>query len=416
MPERSAEYLCVLGVVLAAALWSHHIQQYHIFRIADSDEYYTMAEQFAANVTVTASAPYAYRVLTPWIVARCCPQDIQHGFLVVNVIAGALGAVLLTMWLARYVPDPRIRVLVTAAYVWEWHQPVRFVYYYPAYVEPLFLVCLPLGLFFVERVVDDPSALNVAMLIAISTVGTLAREIMVFVPMLALWHRRLRARGRAPAVAFGAALAAGLAAWLFAHRGTNPRAVFPFSVTVPYQLQHKPLFTLFLAWFITFGPILAIVGYDWRNAWSLLRRERHLGGFLLVCMVLAYVGGHDTERYLAWAAPVVYAVIGRAIIRHREALSSVGLVATLLVAQLVSEHVFWAIPSPSNAVAAFTESPTPAAMLYAALNRLFVIDDFNGNLWSDFGSPQFHLALLGLYGAVSALVVVWMHQRTRRNG
>src|SRR5215510_3150521 len=127
--SRVVEYACVLVVVLLAAWWSQHIQKYQVFRIADSDEYYIMTEQLAAGTTLTASSPYVYRMLTPWIVARCCPSNIQRGFLVVNVIAAALSAVLLTMWLATYVGDPPVRLLMSAAYVWEWHQPVRFVFY-----------------------------------------------------------------------------------------------------------------------------------------------------------------------------------------------------------------------------------------------------------------------------------------------
>ena len=47
-------------------------------------------------------------------------------------------------------------------------------------------------------------------------------------------------------------------------------------------------------------------------------------------------------------------------------------------------------------------------------NRVFVIDDFHWNLWSNFGSRPFHLVQLALYLAVSAAVVALMHRGAMR--
>jgi hypothetical protein len=407
----------VLGLVVAASLWSAHIQHYQVYRYWDSDEYFTLAEQLAAGRPVTASAPYVYRVLTPWIVAHCCAADIQRGFLIVNIVAGALSAVVLAVWLRRFVTDWRIRVLVTAAYIWEWHAPVRFVYYYPAYVDPLLLLFLPLGLIFVERTAERPTALNIVALIAITGAGVLAREMMLLVPLSALLHRRLwtATRGAARLTVFAGPIAAALIATVVAHRGTVPRVAYSFSEAVLYHLQHKPIFSLALSWFMTFGPVIAIVLYDWRDAVEFLRMHRHLAAYLVACAAFAYVGGHDTERYLIWAAPVVYVLVGRALVRQRAVLRGAALAAALVIAQMVSERVLWGIPDPTRAVTAFSDLSGAVAKTGSILNRLFVIDDFHWNLWSNFGSRPFHLLLLGLYAAFSALVIVWMRSRSVRD-
>ena len=75
-----------LGIAAAAALWAYQIQVFQVFRYWDSDEYFLMAQQFAAGDNVTAAAPYAYRVLTPWLVATCCADNIQLGFLILNLL------------------------------------------------------------------------------------------------------------------------------------------------------------------------------------------------------------------------------------------------------------------------------------------------------------------------------------------
>jgi hypothetical protein len=413
-PQRHrGELIWVIGIVIAANLWSAHVQRYQGFRLWDADEYYALAEQLAAGQPVTASAPYVYRVLTPWLVAKCCPTHIQRGFLIVNVIAGALAAVVLALWLRRFVSDWRVRVLVTAAYIWEWHGPVRLPYYSPAYVDALLLMFLPLGLIFVERTAERFNGLNVAALIAITGLGVLAREMMLLVPISALLHRGLwaRTRGAGRVVALGGPIAAAAAATWIAHRGTDPRVAYSFLAAVGFQLTHKPLFSLVLSWFMTFGPVIAVVLYDWRDAVAFLRRHQNLAAYLVLCAVLSYVGGTDTERLLSWAAPVVYVLIARAIERNWSVLAGSALAGVLLAAQLISERVFWGIPNPTSSATALTDVPGTLHKVYSVLNRLFVIDEFYWNLWSNFGSRPFHLLLLALYAAFSAVVIVWMTRR-----
>jgi hypothetical protein len=157
----------------------------------------------------------------------------------------------------------------------------------------------------------------------VTIVGVLSREMMMLVPLVAFFHRRLLPRERLGIV--GVVMAAAVTAYIAAHRGTIPRVL-----------------------------------------------------------------------------------IGRAILRHRDALSSGRLLALLLIVQLVSERVFWGIPDPTSAVTAFKDLPTLGTRVYSFLDRLFVIDDFHWNLWSNFGSRPFHLLLLALYAAISAIVIVWM--------
>src|SRR5947208_16694825 len=109
--------------------------------------------------------------------------------------------------------------------------------------------------------------------------------------------------------------------------------------------------------------------------------------------------------------PILYVLVAAAIERNTAVLSRAALAATLACAQAISERIFWPVPDPGSAVASWHELPTLAAKTYSVLNRLFVVDDFHWNLWSNFGSRPFHLLLLGLYVAFSAAVVAWMRSR-----
>ncbi len=410
---RVREFACVLLLVAIAGTWAHHTQAYRLNRLWDADEYYKLTEQLAAHTTVTAEAPYAFRVLTPWIVARCCASDITGGFLAVNVIAGVLTALLLVIWLRRFVDDWRIRVAVVAAYAFEWHAPVRYVYYNPVYTDPLFIAALLLGMIFVDRAARSSRWIDISALTLITLLGTLAREVMLLVPVCALFHPAL-GRGRERAIAslrLLGPLAAAFVALVFARYGTATRGDYSFASAALYHLTHKPVFSALLAWFLTFGTAIVVIVFDWRDAGRFLARNAHLGVFLAACAVLAYFGGHDTERYLIWSMPVVYGLLARAIWRNRAVLDSAWLIATLGWAQAISARVFWAIPNPEARVASLDELPGRASKLYAILNRLFVIDDFHWNLWSNFGSRPFHVALLAIYVAFCAAVLVWMQSR-----
>jgi hypothetical protein len=135
---------------------------------------------------------------------------------------------------------------------------------------------------------------------------------------------------------------------------------------------------------------------------------------LVLGLALAYVGGHDTERYFFWVMPVVYLLIAQSIERHYAVVSSAAVAGILIAGQLVAQRVLWAVPDPGTAVTPLSDVRGTLATLYAIANRVFVIDDFHWNLWSNFGSRPFHLVQLGFYLAVSAAVVALMHRGSMR--
>ena len=405
-----------LAIAVAAAGWAWYIQVFQVFRYWDSDEYFLMAQQFAAAEPLTGAAPYAYRVLTPWLVAACCAADIQRGFLLVNVLSGIALSILLIYWLRHFVSRPGVRVVMAAACALQWLAPIRFAFYYPAYVDPLFQVFMVAALIAGEHVISRPSigaGLAYALLIG---VGTLARETMLVVPTCAMIgglqaHRQEAARRVGWAVL---GLTAGIIAYVVARALIDPRGEYRFVDAIRLQLANKPLFSLPLAPFLAFGPMIALIAYGWRPTWEFLKRRLDLGALLALCVVLAYVGGTDTERLLFWALPVVYLLIAQSIERHYAVVSSAAVAGILIAGQLVAQRVLWAVPDPGTAVTPLSGVSGTLATLYAIANRVFVIDDFHWNLWSNFGSRPFHLVQLGFYLAVSAAVVALMHRGSMR--
>ena len=99
--------------------------------------------------------------------------------------------------------------------------------------------------------------------------------------------------------------------------------------------------------------------------------------------------------------------------RHRELPDDHQPAGHLLAGQLLAERVFWAVPDPGSAVTPLA-GVGGLARLYAIANRVFVIDDFHWNLWSNFGSRPFHLVQLAFYLALSATIVVLMRRSAVR--
>lgn len=405
------EWTLALGIALAAVAWGWLTQSYQVFRLWDSDEYFLIAEQLVAGTTVTAATPFAFRLLTPWVVAQCCPQDIQTGFLLVNLAAGVLTALLLVAWLRPFVARADVRLLMVAIFAFQWQAPLRFAFYYPAYVDPLFQVFMLAGLALAHTLWHRPTMAVGTLYVVATVIGTLAREMMLLVPAAALAGAAI-AGGRHRVALAGwsvAALVAGVATFAAARLGTAPRQGYTFGDAILLHLSNKPIESLALTWLLTFGPVLAVVAYDWRATARFLRERPDLAVLLAGCFGLAYVGGHDTERYLFWAMPVVYLLIGRSLERQRHALSGAA-VALLVAGQALAARVFWPVPDPETTVTALTDVAGLWARVYAVLNRVFVIDDFHWNLWSNFGSRPFHLVQLAFYGGI-ALAVVWLMRR-----
>jgi len=181
------------------------------------------------------------------------------------------------------------------------------------------------------------------------------------------------------------------------------------------QWIRKPPSAYFLAWFTAYGPVLALLVFDWKHVVRDLREQQHLLSFLGLCTVLAFFGGSDTERFVFWAMPIVYMLVGRSFERHLYVFKGSVIGAGLMLAQAVSARIFWPIPDPASETAPLASGASFGERVYAVADRVFVIDHFHWNLWSSFGSQPFRLVRLSLYLGVTALVVFVLWRRSRES-
>jgi hypothetical protein len=414
--------LCLAcAIVTLFALVSGRLQKPTPVVVWDAGQYYSMARQFAAGRAPYAESPYVFRVGVPWLVSKMWPRDPARGFFIINLASGFAIAVLLTMWLRTWGIASWIPLAMVALVAAAWHGPVRYIYYNPGYVDPPFIALLLVGLLLIHSIAHTWSAGKIVLLALLSTAGGLVRETMVLVPVcfllvngpvtaFVMGQRRSRP---VPAWALLLPLVACVCAIALTHRMVAVDVTERSSmVQAAYQWLHKAPDSYAMGWLATFGPVLAIVAFDWRRALRFLADHEWLAAFFVGCAAVAFLGGSDTERFAFWSLPVVYLLLARAIERHANVLRSASLVAGLVVSQAVSARVFWGIPDPhaESVVALGLKSVWPDR-IYGVLNRLFVIDSFHFNLWSSFGSRPFRLFRLGLYVVVTGGFMWAMHSR-----
>ena len=334
---------------------------YHDGQGWDGVSYFQMAQSIAHRERPSAIGPFAFRLGTPALVAWLFPGNLLLGFKLINLAACLLSTALLTLWLRRFIENPWLRLALIAAYLTQWHAPLRFTAHYAAYTDPwLFVFVLgallrthsnPPGSPLILR--SEPPSLAAREgrrsegrtkpgwvpldgfgwgLALLCLVGALFREAVVAVP-LALF---LASRGRQWLPLLGGIL--GITA---THVLATQTDSYSFARTVGQWAYNKPLPVYVHGLFIAFGLALVLPLYFWRTSAEWLKSQPVLAWTLASFLVLGWVGGSDTERIVYWAMPIVYALFGAILEAH--ALPK-GFLVALAALQLLSHRVFQTLP------------------------------------------------------------------------
>ncbi len=419
----AATLLMACAIVGAATLISRRLQPRASTIVWDARQYYRVTRDFVAGDRPYAESPYVFRIGLPCLVAALAPADPRSGFLAVNVVCAFAIGVLLAVWLTEWGIGRSLCLGAVALFAAAWHGPARYVYYNPAYVDPPFIAFLIAGLLLIRSIDRRYSASGVVALTLLVAAGTLVRETMVLVAASFVlvsnpvrhWLNGSRTGNAIPVAARFAPLVAGFAGLLLTHAVVTVDVSERSSmVGAALQWLHKAPDSYVMGWLTAFGPVAAIVLFDWRRALAFLAEHEWLVGFFLLCVALSFFGGSDTERFAFWSMPVVYLLLARAVERHLPALRRGVLPAAIIVAQAVAARVFWGIPDPQDeAVVSLANSPGLAVRAYGIVNRLIVIDAFHWNLWSTFGSRPLRLLRIALYAAVMAAIIWTLRRRER---
>lgn len=390
---------------------------------SDGVTYYAVAEQLSKGFVPKASAPYVYRIGTPLLAALLSDAlgtDLILSFKIINIVGNLITVVLLALWLRRHLHNVIVRMIMVLLFVTQWHSPVRFVHFYPVYVDPLSFTFLLAGLLLIHSFVARPKFLTTCCLSALSFTGVMFKEIVFVIPLAllfstnfligegdlflqsaSLWFVRALKKFTPRLVLPLISGAIGLLIVRFVAFRTDNLSFLREALKCAYS---KPFLAYLTAWFITFGPVIVLAVYDWRRNLLFLRDNQHLLIYLAGFAVLAWVQGQgEMERTLYWAMPVVYVLVGRSM-QNLSGLLTVRLISVLAVAQLISQRAFLSIADPT-----LTPTFAPHALIPASLKALLSYC----NMWSYFCDPRVLYIYLFLYLSLSVVIIIWLSRNAR---
>ncbi len=369
--------------------------------------YLSIARQTAAgHFPITDEAPTVYRLGAPVLAGlldRFTGWDLLTCFQLVNGTANVLTVALLVAWLRLFLGDWRVRVALVLAFLLQWDTPVRWLYFFPPHTDPWMWTFVLAGLIAVERCRARPTPGRIALVAALAVVGVCFREIVLIVGLvLPFTGNPLRPgppgeRWRVLWPRF-VPLAAGLLTMAALRLAVRREGTYDFAWTAVHYLFTKPWPAYVVSWFSAFGPILWLAILRARRAGRFLAERQHLAVYLAAFAALAYMGGSDTERFLYWAMPVVYVLIGRTLEDRTDPWPRSLLVGLAGMQLIAGRAVFWpAIPIHS-------ELARHAPPLLTPFGRDIPFND----LFSD-SAPHLQTFFLFLeYLALGAALGVWL--------
>ena len=351
----------------------------------DGAQYAQLASQ-CGREQLKALEPFTYRIGVPCLAAMASSTP-KRGLWMVNIAASVLLIFLLDAWLRRHLSG-RVAVVVLAGFALHWVAPLRQVWWYPTYIDPAAL-CAMVGALLAARSVI-PFAL-------ICFAGALIRETTIVVPLALIFGARIDKRPLATPVAGLVASFAGIA---LSHLVATPTSDYWVADAAFYWAYTKPLPSYLLAIFITYGPALSLLIVGWPAVKAHLDKFPEQAMLLAFVLVLAWVGGSDTERFLMWGAPVVLVLVGKAAeqVKWREAK---GAAILLLVGVAVSSR--WLLPIPPD----FVETPPRAWPLLTPWSAQSYLQLYSQNADRLMGAVA-----LAEYVALSMVIAVWFRWRS----
>ena len=336
----------------------------------------------------------------------------------INIIANLISVVLFTLWLRLYLRDWRIRIFLVTLFITQWHGPVRFTYYDPTYTDPWLYVFLLAGLIAIQHVKTKPGLLSVLWVGLITFVGVLFREIVMILPVslafitnpLSGWSelslpidwRQVFALLKKPYYLCLLPLLLGIAGFLIVRNAATQYNDYSFITTAIDWAYNKPILTYFHAYYITFGPLLILLIFSFRRSVRFLWENQFLLVFLVGMMLMGWISGSDTERFLYWAAPVVYLLIGLFLQEDWHLLKSPWLIALLAASTICSQRLFWIVPDYPN------NDPTPVPIFSILSSRFQYLD-----LWSFFAERNVQMISFLEYLLLTAIVLIWLALRQK---
>lgn len=288
----------------------------------DAKQYFSVAQGFQSHQNLIGESPFVYRIGLPFLVSVFFSEDLFFGFRFINLIASFVSVFLLLTWLRLYLKNIIVRLLLIFLFSTHWVGALRLSYYSPVHVESLNTAFNLVGFILVFYLQKDPKNLRLlAAFCAVIFLGVFFRETVIFLAIIYfavfIYNILTAVENKAffGQVAFLAVfpLLSGLIAFSLTRIIVSPNNEYSLLANMVAWMYQKPFPTYIQSYFTTYGPMLALLAVSYKVVKDFLETEKFNSYYLLFICLVAWGIGSDTDRFLYWAMPVMYVLLGLAL-------------------------------------------------------------------------------------------------------
>ncbi len=300
----------------------------------DGRYYQRMTQQLLDSETIRDRPPWVNRFGSVWLAAtftKISASSIDHSYWLLNE-GSALLLILLLSWVgfrqttkanhSRLLSQVLMVLIPLGWWSWHWLSPFRFSAFDPYNADTVAMLLLFVGILLQDWInghLDSPHhrtqvGLVNLFLAGVIFLGCLCREFVLALPLAllighlsqgkAIRYQQIPIRLYHLAVGVMGIMAAR---WQVQNTMTSnlPEAFWYHFRDMSYHLlEIRPLVFALSAW-LAYGPVLIMVLILRKPFCQVIKASRYRLPLLLILLILCYVGGTDSERYLFWLSPIL---------------------------------------------------------------------------------------------------------------
>lgn len=325
----------------------------------DGEKYHQIATQMLNNQEISSKAPFVYRVGTPWLSVELFGADLKNSFVQLNTIFALFLPFFVYYFIKSKFINSGLATLAALIYIGFWHSPLNFLNFYPYYVDPAALFFLFLGIIISTGNLD--LKYKVILLTLTSGLGTIFREIAA-IPAIVFYLNYIIHQADIKSN-FAELFSKATFAKLFANDSlirlipTIISAIVYFTIvlnvtpTNSYKFwnaaldvfYNKSLVNYLHSLLIAYGPIVFIAFFNLKSLATLLRANKIEALYLYIFLILALIGGADTERIAFFGAPIVFFFLAKLV--ELDEVKNLTYFSVLVATMIISMRLFLALPT-----------------------------------------------------------------------
>lgn len=327
--------LILIGAILVVLILLKLItpEVYHGY---DAGFYRAMSRDLISDNPNTTTAPYSYRVLTPWLL-HYIPLETETAFAIYNIILCAISAYLLFFLLIDTGGDNLEAGLGVFFFLSSWVN-ARFSLFYPVHIDGTYYFILILSFLSILR--KNSSLFFISLLL-----GALTREYFLSLIPVYYFYRKEKGCLLDRAILWKTVKLSIIPVLIFfLIRILIPRANQDFNY-LKHGLYFSRIFfihgrRILHSYLNIYGVVIFILLLHLPSLISFLRKNLYLAIYLLLSISFLMIGGSDHCRINFISFPAILICLVAILKKHRRIYRNILMVGYLIIAQLFLMRVF----------------------------------------------------------------------------